>query len=109
MKLDLDDSGDWSALFVGTTRVAALVALAVACGLMVRYYLTRPKMPVKAFVGFGCWAVALFGAEFYKIANPDPFRWWFSPFVILGSIAVIWGVWPAMQWRHGEVPKKGQP
>lgn len=102
--LDLDEWEDWSVFLATTLRISAIILLAIAAGLMARYYLTRPRMPMKAFVGYAAYTFALMGTLVHKIQEAgSPFRWWLSPPVIIGAVYVIWGVWPAMAWRRGRV------
>lgn len=83
-------------------RAGTLVLLAAAVGMMVRYYLTRPQMPWTAFVGFVCYAIAAAGGLMLNLSRSAPFKWWLTPFVFVGSVAIIVGAAQRLRWRRGD-------
>ena len=82
-------------------RITALVLLAVSTGAMIRYYADgRGRMPSSALVSYACFAFAMGASLIVRLGNESHIRWYFSPFVIAGSIAVIWGAGARMRVRH---------
>jgi len=98
----------WGVLFASHSpewhtwlRVIALVLLSMATGLMVRFYIDqRPNMPTAAFAAHVGFAVALIGAVIYQHRERSGvFQWWLSPFIIVGSVCVIFGTIPGLHHR----------
>lgn len=87
-------------------RAITITSLSIAAGMMGRYYITRPKMPVLAFVAYGCWTVALISLEIENFSNGEGFQWFQTPFALIGSLAVIIGVAPYLRFRRPADPEK---
>jgi len=90
---------------INISRIVALVLLGVAIGLLARYYFSRLSKlntdnltPFPMFVGYLCFGFALAAEVVSLIGDPSAaFKWWITPFITVGSIAIIIGLKPHLK------------
>lgn len=92
-------------------RAMTIIVMAMAGGAMARYYyFTRHeparRMRVGREIALGCYLVAMGSAIFERLSDDSMFNWFQTPFIFIGSVALLIGMWPYLQFQHRRHPSK---